>query len=166
MRIACYIDVTNLYHRLKDKTGNKLNYYKYYKYLQDMGEIVVCNCYSACISNNEEINKKFKRALEKIGYTFKTKEYNSKNFNVEITLDVLTTINKLIDQNNELNNVDMFVFGTADTSLIPLINYLLDNGYKVMILACGVSKKFKGTIPVEIPQSLLLNASNKESVSQ
>jgi len=154
-RIGIFVDVSNLYYCIGKKYGGKkLDYAKYYKYIEDLGNITMAIAYGAQVKNQAN---KFLHCLQQIG--FNTKYRSPKAFinhgsvrkkadcDLQIAVDVIHNIDEL----------DMLVLGSADGDFTPIINMANDAGLTTVILACQISKDLKEIADefIEIPASLL-----------
>jgi uncharacterized LabA/DUF88 family protein len=159
MKIGLFIDSNNLYFCLNKKYGErKLSYVKYLDYVKSLGTVSVPNIYGVQVGT--EANG-FIYCLEKSGYNtiFKRiKERTNKADEIRLRFKINWNVGIAIDAMNCYSHCDLFVIGSNDLNLKPLIQYLCLSK-KVLLLACGIPKETKGISPnlsvLEIPESLL-----------
>ena len=165
-RIGMFMDIANLYGTIGVKYGSrKLDYKAYYRYVEDLGDIVMANAYGSQM-NNEAAG--FINCLKLIGYhpVYKRiKSYQNENhtkhkadWDVGIAIDIVKAI----------ANLDMVILGSADGDFQPLTKWILEQGKQVIILACGISKDLRETCTeaIEIPESMLEDKNEKGKLEQ
>lgn len=142
MKIGVFVDVSNLYHRLTKKfVGEKLDYDAYLTYIEDkIGEIVRCYAYGSQ-QNKEAIS--FITCLKALGFEVRYKrpriirirdvEIKVCDWGCGMTLDVVNLIEK----------VDVIVLGSANPDFYPLVNWIKDQGKRVVIFASGIPKNLQ-----------------------
>jgi uncharacterized LabA/DUF88 family protein len=145
-KIGIFLDISNLYYSVKNKYNRKIDYKKYWEFVEDLGEIQQAIAYGASMDGQA---RNFIHALRKIGFLtkFKQPKMQKANWDVGIAVDAINMIGKL----------DLVVLGSADGDFAPLTEYLRLNGVDVIILACNISKELRNlcTRYIEIPESLL-----------
>jgi uncharacterized LabA/DUF88 family protein len=154
-RIGVFCDVSNLYYCIGKKFGGrKLDYRKYWEYVQECGEVVEAIAYGAQVSDEAA---KFMLCLKNIGFLtkfMKPKTYHNvdgirhkADWDVGITIDIIESVERF----------DRIFLGSADGDLKPLVDYVQKKGVEVVVFACGISRALKDTAFkfVEIPESLL-----------
>lgn len=159
MKIGIFIDSNNLFFCLNKKCGaRKLSYSKYLDYIKSLGTVTVPNIYGVQVGN--EANG-FVYCLEKLGYNtiFKRiKERSNKTDEVRLRFKINWNVGIAVDALNCYNSCDLFVLGSNDLNLKPLIQYLCLSK-KVLVFACGIPKELKSLSPnlsvLEIPESFL-----------
>lgn len=163
-----FVDIGNLYYCISKKFPgkNKLNYGEYFDFA--VGD---CGRYCAKAFGTELANEavKFKTCLKHFGYEpiYKsvrvnenpktgTKEYRKTSWNVGIAIEVVKHIRKL----------DIVVLGSSDAELVPLADWIRDQGVECHVIACGISKELKlaATVYKEIPESCVTSAEAAEPV--
>lgn len=128
--VALFADVGNLYHTIGKKyEGRKLDFEKVYSKAESYGKIQRAYAYGTQV--REEATA-FISCLEKIGYTTK---YRKPKFvwAVGMALDVVRMISK----------VDVVVICSADRDLIPLLEWVRENGARCVLLGCGIGGELK-----------------------
>jgi len=157
--VGIFVDVSNLYYCVAKKfEGRKIDYEKYLNTLEDnTPEDSGVTEYRAYGTKIEDEAKAFIRRLNALGFTTKfirTTKTRSTSLNVNITVDIIRS----------LNNLDIIVLGSSSREMIPLVNYLREQGKEVYILACGVCNELRNvcTKPLEIDVDEL--ETTKESV--
>ena len=154
-RIGIFVDISNIYYCIGKKFDQrKLDYRKYWEFLQDMGDIQHAFAYGAQINNEA---RGFIHCLKQVGFEpkYKTpKDYHNKDnfkrkadWDVGIAMDIV----KLIDR------LDLIILGTADGDLTPVVEWAKEKGVDIIVLACGISRELKNaaTKYIEIPESML-----------
>lgn len=142
MKTAFFADVSNLYYCIgKRHEGRKLDYKKLLDYIRESGDLQRATAYGTQI---EDEAKSFITCLKKLGYDTKyrktkvteaedKKTYRYTSWNVGIAIDVVRVIGR----------VDVIILGSADAELVPLAQWVKDQGVRVVVLACGISKELK-----------------------
>lgn len=156
MRIAIYIDASNMYHCVREMYGKKLDYGKYKEFVSDLGEVVISKVYG---SHNNKDADRFIHALHELGYETDFKQlrhFSAKNGGVTHKAD--QDINMAIGIIEALDTYDTVVLGTADGDFAPLVNYLRKHGKAVWVLALGISYELRDSADtcIEISSSLLV----------
>jgi len=150
-RIGLFVDISNLYAQVWRTYKRRLDYQKFYEYVEKLGCIQTATAYG-CQKHNEA--EGFRFALEQIGFSTKYKRPRMPNtgilradWDVTLALDVV----------NSSNLLDCLVLGSADKSLIPLILWCKDQGIMVIVLASGIGQSIQRASSkwIEIPESLL-----------
>jgi uncharacterized LabA/DUF88 family protein len=155
-RIGMFVDVSNLYYCIQKKfPKRKLDYRKYKRFVEDLGDIHQAIAYGAQMSRQAD---GFKYCLEQIGYTAKYKtpkvyvaadgsEKRKADWDVGIAMDMVSMIDRF----------DMIILGSGDGDMLPVVEWCMRRGVDVVILATGISKDLKryATQAIEIPESLL-----------
>lgn len=137
MKIGIYVDVNNIYLELQKKYNKKLNYEKYYEYIQNIGTIEKAVAYGVQLHGEA---KGFIICLKTIGFNPKFKK--SSNWDSGITIDVM----------RDAENFDSIWLGSSSPNILPLIKSLK----KVIIFAANISEDMqKVTKTIEIPLSLM-----------
>ena len=153
-QIGIFVDVSNLYYCIKNKYKKKLDYGKYWNYIQDFGTIVIAKAYGAQV-NNQAVG--FIHCLKTVGFEpifHSPKSFRDEagaiskkaNYDTQITVDIIENMEKL----------DIIVIGSADSDFVPLGDVLIKRGKKIIIFACKISRDFDDRfLCIEIPESLL-----------
>lgn len=146
LRVGIFVNIANQFGVLNlKKKGHKVNYERYLSYFLSDGEkLMVAYAYGTQVAGEAE---SFIHALKKMGYLTKfvlstkltPQEIIHPARNVELTVDVLSAVDKL----------DIIVLGSNDTELIPLITHLQGRGIKV-IVATPSLEHFKGNVNVDL----------------
>jgi len=128
-RVGVYVNVSNQFAALSEKKkGYRVNYEKYLSSVLDSNDtLILAIAYGSQISDEATA---FIHVLKKLGYITKfassrqeNREIRQPNRNVEITIDILDSVNKL----------DTIVIGSNDPELIPLIHKLRLQGITVIV---------------------------------
>ena len=93
-KIAVFVDVQNIYYTTRDTFGRQFDYRKFWKQINDAGEIITANAYA--IHRGDDRQKRFQDALEHIGFKVRLKPYIQRSdgsakgdWDVGITIDVM-----------------------------------------------------------------------------
>lgn len=142
MRIGVYVDTCNLYHCVRARfDGRKLDYSKYLKFLEPIGDIVITKAYGAQAQNEA---KPFIIFLKKLGFEtywkgIKFYDQNRQNNNAKADWDVGIAMDIVRD----VPNLDLVVLGTADSDLAPLVDWVQEQNTQVIILATKISRELQ-----------------------
>ena len=153
-KIGIFVDVSNLYFCLSSKFGRKLDYAKYYSYIQDLGEVEVAIAYGAQVKGQAN---KFLHYLQQVGYETKYRSPKAFIDNGTVRKKADCDLQIAIDIVNYVEQIDMLILGSADGDFKPLIKMAKEKGVMTIILACQISKDLKQIADefIEIPESLL-----------
>jgi len=132
MRVGIFIDTNDLYHSTRKVfPGKKLNYTVVREQLGKVGDIVKNIVYGMHI---ERKSGSFISCLRQVGFEVKFKkpsrllvgenEVRICDWNIPIVLDIISV----------LSNLDCIVLGTTRYQLYPLIQWLQQQGKKVIML--------------------------------
>jgi uncharacterized LabA/DUF88 family protein len=154
-KIGIFIDVSNLYYCIANKFNQrKLDYSKYYKYIEDLGNIEIAIAYGAQIKNQAS---KFLYALNNIG--FQTKYRSPKAFldNGNVRKKADCDLQIAVDIIKNLNEIDLLILGSADGDFKPILELANNHNIKTIVIACKISGDLKEVADefIEIPESLL-----------
>ena len=156
-RIGVFVDVSNLYYCIHKKyKGRKLDYRKYLAFIKDLGDMQVAIAYGSQMNNQASA---FVYCLKAIGFNTKFKSPKTyvnlgetgirrkADWDVGIAIDIVKMIDRL----------DMVILGSGDGDMLPVVEWAMDKGVDVVVLASGISRdlKDKATKFIEIPESLL-----------
>ena len=164
-RIGVFCDVSNLYYCIQKKyPKRKLDYRKYMRFVQDLGEVLQAICYGAQMSKQAD---GFKYCLQQMGYQTKykvPKVYGNErdgikrkaDWDVGIAMDIVQMIDRF----------DMIILGSGDGDMVPVVDWCRQKGVDVVILGTGISRDLRkaATKAIEIPESLLESAKPKGAV--
>lgn len=141
--VGVFVDISNLYHCVGKKFLNrKLDYSK----LRDLiiGEDILFRAIAYGVQTSNEASKFIER-LRRFGYEPKYKQvriiqigdeepkYIKTNWNVGLTLDVISMIEKL----------DIIVICSSDPELVPLVEFIKARGLKCVIASAGISRDLR-----------------------
>ena len=152
MRVGVFLDVSNLYHGAKSNYNKKLNYKAFYKFIQDhLGPISVAKAYGVQTKNEAEA---FIASLSKVGFEPVYKK--ARSYGGVTTGDIDTKLT--VDAIKHFDDFDFLLLGSADADFLPLIDYAIEKGKRVMIMGCNVSHLLhdRADICAEIHAGLLL----------
>jgi uncharacterized LabA/DUF88 family protein len=121
-----------------------------------MGELVRATAYGSQVGNEAE---EFIGCLRRIGFDTKyqqnrvlqqgeRKEVIRANWNVGISMDVVRVVTR---------GVDTVILGTANMELMPLIQWVRDQGVRAVVYASGVQRDMRDLVDqfIEIDSELL-----------
>jgi len=156
-RIGVFVDVSNLYYCIGKKyEGRRLDYQKYYEFIQPMGEIQMAIAYGAQMDNEASA---FIHCLREIGYTPKYKTPKAYNNDQRIKRKADWDVGIAVDMINMVlaGRIDLIVLGTADGDLAPAVEWVRSRSVDVVVFGTGISRDLKdmATKWIEIPESLL-----------
>ena len=93
-RIAIFVDVQNIYYTTRDSFQKQFNYRKFWKQIDEQGDIIIANAYA--IQRSDDAQHKFQKALKHIGFDVKLKPFIQRrdgsakgDWDVGITIDVM-----------------------------------------------------------------------------
>ena len=155
MIISVHIDITNLYFGIKaEHEGYRLDYDRYLTSLSDLGDVRYKFAYGSQIGKKA---KPFLKKLTDLGITtrFETlphkmsPEYRM-NWAAMIALDAVSVMDR----------TDIFVFGTGDSSVLPLVHHLKAHGKRTVAFGCNVGWRLREAVDytLPIPASLLMHS--------
>lgn len=108
MKIAVFVDVQNIYYTTRDAFGRAFDYRKFWRIINEQGEIIIANAYAIQRQDYSGINDsqiKFQDALKHIGFDVKLKPYIQRSdgsakgdWDVGITIDVMKASQLGIDK--------------------------------------------------------------------
>ena len=153
--IGIFVDVSNLYYCIANKFNQrKLDYAKYYKYIEDFGQVRIAIAYGAQIKDQAS---KFLYALNNIG--FETKYRSPKAFldNGNVRKKADCDLQIAVDIVNNLKKIDLLILGSADGDFKPILELANREKVPVYVIACKISRDLKDVADefIEIPESLL-----------
>ena len=159
-RVGVFVDVSNLYHCVKNHLNGKLDYQKLLDLCKTFGELNPAIAYGAQFDRESE---RFKKMLQHVGFIpkYKTiKQYASSDGTVKRKADHDVTI--AVDVMAILPMLDILILGSGDGDLVPLVQHAISKGVEVIIIACGVSNDLKETAnkTIEITEELLAITNN------
>lgn len=138
--VSLFVDISNLYYCIGKKfPDRKLDYNKYIVAATGANDLYRAICYGTEIKDEAA---GFKVCLKSFGYTPKYKkprynelknEYRNFDWCVGLALDVVKIVNR----------VHTVILGSSDPDLVPLVEYVQQQGAECHILACGISKELK-----------------------
>lgn len=152
-RIGVFADVSNLYYTIKGKYKRKLDYGKFMEFIADLGDVAVSLAYGA---QREDQAQKFIKCLREAGFTPKYKEPRTFNNKSQITHKADWDVGIAVDMIRYMDDVDMYILASADSDMIPVIEYLNERGKEVVVIGCGISHQLKDSTKecIEIAKSL------------
>ena len=154
-RIGLFVDVSNLYYCIANKFNKrKLDYARYYKYIQEIGHIEYAIAYGAQIENQAA---KFLWAIQQIGFETKYRAPKAFSDNGKIRKKADCDLQIAVDIMSTINDIDLLILGSADGDFKPLLELARERGVGVVVIACTISHDLKEIADeaIEIPESLL-----------
>lgn len=138
-KVLVVADVSNLYYTVLSKLGGKVSYSQLLKKAIDEKTETLYRAIAYGADYDQE-TVKFQHALRSIGFETQykqVKEFRSgerkADWDVGIAMDVVKI----------LPFVDVVVFCTADSDLVPCMEYAANQGRQVRVLGCGISRDIK-----------------------
>jgi uncharacterized LabA/DUF88 family protein len=156
---AVFIDVRNQYYCINKKwEGRKLNYAKYLSKATTFGGIVRSFAYGTRIDDTAQ---KFITALHHLGFEPQYKMVNTNewySWSVGIAMDIVRLVTN--------NKIDTVILGTADRSIVPVINWAKERGVRVVVIGCGICKDIKNSCDrwIEIQEDMLEDVKMLEDI--
>lgn len=156
MTAAFFVDVSNLYHCVSKKyQGGKLDYQKLISKARTNIYPQIERAFAYGAQKTEEAAS-FITCLKAFGYEPKYRNHRTDtdgkiirqvNWGVGITIDVV----------RQTKRVDTIILGSADIDLLPLIEWVRNEGVKCVVFACGIAKEIREKCDrwVEITDDLL-----------
>lgn len=132
-KVGVFVDTFNLLSKIDKRFGRRLNYSKYLE--RAVGDNILIKSFAYGLITNDNVGK-FITCLRKFGFDPKYRHPLRKDngdilltgFNVDITLDVVNSIEKL----------DEVILGSTSLDLIPLINWVKSRGVRCVVMACKI----------------------------
>jgi uncharacterized LabA/DUF88 family protein len=142
--IAIFADVANLYYCIGRKyDGRKLDYERLYNRASEYGLVQRAFAYGTQISS--EANN-FITALRRLGWTPKYKQpkmsdtpgeerkvIRKADWDVGIAMDAVRMSDK----------VGVIMLCSSDPDLVPLVEWIKEQGIRCVVLACGIARELK-----------------------
>lgn len=152
-RVAILLDISNLYYTLRrHREDRKLDFEKFLEFVADFGPTRFMIAYGS--KRGEEADR-FIQYLRGIGFEPKykdVKEYvgestiRKANWDVGIAMDVVERI----------DDYDTLILGTADGDMAPVVQWATQQGKRVIIFGCRISRELQAIATcIEIPDSML-----------
>lgn len=165
-----FVDIGNLYYCIGKKflTKNKLDYAQYMAFAAGDHAVYCAKAFGTEISSEAV---KFKTCLRHYGWEpiYKSvrvnenpktgaKEFRKTSWNVGIAMEVVRHIEKL----------DIVIIGSSDAELVPMVDWVRQQGRECVVVACGISKELKAAASsfLEITEQLLSDATPTETTQQ
>lgn len=138
---ALFVDINNLYYCVARKfNGRKLDYKSYLENANALGSVSRAFAYGFQL-DKEAVH--FITCLRKIGYDTRYKapriigederKFKKMDWNVGICMDVVRMITR----------VDAIIIGSSDPELVPLVQWIKDQGVQAVIFSSIISKELK-----------------------
>ena len=133
-RVGVLVDVQNMYHSAKNLYNSRVNFKEMLKEAVAGRKLVQAYAYVITSPNKEE--SPFFEALEKSGFTIKTKDLQifaggakKADWDVGLAMDAIKMSGKL----------DVVILVSGDGDYIPMVEYLQNNGLQVEVIAFAES---------------------------
>lgn len=155
MRVGLYIDVSNLYYSVLTETGQKVDYKKFLKYVEDFGEVTVKKAFVSLAEGFD--NRGFIVVLESLKFEVTTKPVKVYPTNSGVKKKCDLDVEIVMELIRDMDKFDRVIIGCADGDLLPVYKYLEEHGKQVIILANKISSELRSRYEYfNIPPSLLL----------
>lgn len=150
-KVLVVADVSNLYYTVLSRLNGKVNYSQLIKSaIENDEELYRAIAYGA---DYDQETIKFQHALKSIGFEVQykqVKEFESGERKADWDVGIAMDVVKILEL------VDVVVFCTADSDLLPCMEYVASRGREVRVIGCGISRDIKKSFQFsEIEQSLL-----------
>ena len=133
-RVGIFVDVQNLYHSARNLYNSRVNFKEVLK--QAVAERKLINAYAYVITSPNKEEAPFFDALEKSGFTIKTKDLQifaggakKADWDVGIAMDAIKMSSR----------IDVVVLVSGDGDYIPMVEYLQNSGVQVEVIAFSES---------------------------
>ena len=153
-QVGIFLDVSNLYYCVKKRMNGKINYAKYLEFVEGLGEINCAFAYGAILNHS---TRKFLTALKKIGFKPKYKTPRQYALGASIVRKADWDVGITLDIIKKLPDLDIIVLGSADGDFRPIVEYAIEQGKDVVVLACKISKELEDSATrwIELPETFL-----------
>lgn len=156
-KIGLFLDLSNLYFCVgKRYKGRKVNFKAYIDFVKDLGSIEAAYAYGTYRADEAD---RFFDKLRDIGFYVRTKpvkEYveadrGRSRFKADWDVGIVIDI---VNMSERINTV---VLGSADGDLEPVVDWCVNKGIQVIVLASDISSDLRAKAGecIEIPGSLL-----------
>ncbi len=133
-RVGVLVDVQNMYHSAKNLYNSRVNFKEMLKEAVAGRKLVQAYAYVITSPNKEE--SPFFEALEKSGFTIKTKDLQifaggakKADWDVGLAMDAIKMSSK----------IDVVILVSGDGDYVPMVEYLQNNGLQVEVIAFAES---------------------------
>ena len=161
MKVALFVDISNIFYCINKRfPKRKLDYAKLYERAQSFGDLQRAFAYGTQVSDEAV---KFIRALKAMGYDTKYKNPKQIELGEKIVFRRADhDVNIAMDIVRMTNRSDIIILSSSDADLVPVVNWVHDQGVKVIILACGIARELKDAAQhwIEIDEHLLEDIKN------
>lgn len=140
--IGVFVDIVDQYKKvLKAYKGGKVDYGKYLKKVLAIGDGDIYRAFAYGVQIDNEASG-FIVCLKSYGFEPKYKRailiddrpnIQETSWNLGITIDIARLVQRL----------DVVVLGSSDPQLIPAIEYLQEQGIKVIIFSCNIPQELR-----------------------
>lgn len=167
MRVGIFVDTTNLYHTVYRKYRGKLCYEEYYNRImenddpiEEDNKIIQAIAYGMTVGSNDG----FINCLDVAGFEVKFRvpkiikihdiKIKKCDWNVCMTIDIIRSI----------EDYDCIIIGSSDPCLLPLINWIKDQGKGIRVVASLIPRVLKEAANcIEIPEEWLEEEENENN---
>ncbi|MFA6304183.1 MAG: NYN domain-containing protein [Patescibacteria group bacterium] len=133
-RVAIFVDVQNMYHSAKNIYNSRVNFKEVLR--EAVAERKLVNAFAYVITSPNKEESPFFEALEKSGFTIKTKDLQifaggakKADWDVGLAVDAIRMSPRL----------DVVIIVSGDGDYVPMVDYLQNNGLQVEVIAFGES---------------------------
>lgn len=159
--IGLFVDISDLYIKVRRRYKNqrRLDFRKYYSFVEDLGGIQLAIAYGC--QRGVEANG-FKFLLSKIGFEPKFQNIGP-NPNRDGPIRADWSVQMALDVAGNTPHFNTLVLGSSHKSLLPVVQWAKQRGLMVIILASGISPTMQRAAnhSIEIPESLLCSNSEE-----
>lgn len=151
MKLAVYVDISNLYYCIRYRHKGKLNYDKLLDFIAPIGDVILAKAYGA--QTNDEA-KGFIEMLHNKGFEtfYKTPKFygnheGKADWDVGIAIDII----------RDMPKYEAVVLCSADGDMLPALEYVKEQGKTVIIIGAGISTDLQQIATcIEIPESMVI----------
>ncbi len=137
-KVGVFVDVSSLHRNIRVIYDGKLDYHYYLSSIKKLGQIYRAHAYGVQRDDNA---RKFIDFLQIIG--FETNYLPVKIGRDGKTYRLDRSGQMIIDMVRIINKLDIVVFGTNNTIIIPAITYAKEHGCKTLVFACNIPRELK-----------------------
>jgi uncharacterized LabA/DUF88 family protein len=135
------VDISNMYSCISKKYGNrKLDYAKLYDSAANFGFLRRAIAYGSA-TGNEAIN--FITCLTRIGYETKYKKPKPEERKIGLRADWSVALSMDVVKAVLAHRLDAVLIGTSDNDVIPLLQWIREQGTRCIIVGCGLTRDLK-----------------------
>jgi uncharacterized LabA/DUF88 family protein len=160
IRVALYVDVSNIYYCMIKKfgPGKKLDYSALLEYVRGFGQLTAARAYESVMPGKAGLSKSFTKRLVDLGFIVREKRVKTyREAGTVISHKADWDVGIAVDMIRYVDDADLIVLACADGDMHDAVAWLRERGKQVIVLAVGISVDLKevATKCLEIPESLI-----------